>query len=146
MSLRNNQLRRKLISLGRTSFFRKNIHSCFKYKHFTFGHSHFLDFLSWTFSSSTLCSNFVKLIIKLSRCAPSCVQLWHILLLLLGIRFFSLPDKTLLSFKNPFKYHLRMKPAATSTDNGSHILLQFLRTPGSSLAHALNCEHVHPKG
>ena len=73
--------------------------------------------------------NFVKLIIKPRNCAPSCVQLWHMLLPLLGILFSSpSPDKTLLSFKNPFKCHLCMKLAMTSMDNACHILLQFLKT------------------
>ena len=73
--------------------------------------------------------NFVKLIIKPRNCAPSCVQLWHMLLPLLGILFSSpLPDKTLLSFKNPFKCHLCMKLANDFYGQRLHILLQFLKT------------------
>ena len=61
--------------------------------------------------------NFVNLIIKPRNCAPSCVQLWHMLLPLLGILLLPFADKTLLSFKHPFKCHLCLKLALTSMDN-----------------------------
>lgn len=73
-------------------------------------------------------------------CSFLCL-LWCILLALLGtLCSSSLPGKTLLSFKNPLKYHFLVNLVITSIDNGSHSVLWFLRTFDWLLAHTLNCD------
>lgn len=135
MLLRNIQLKIKLISyiiLCEEHMFILNVQRLHIWSSITS-----FDFHLWLISSHTLCSDFVKLLIKPTRCTLSSL-LWYILLPLLGILFsFSLPDNTLLSFKNPLKYQISppLKLVITSMDNGSNILLWFLRTLWWLLTH-----------
>lgn len=102
--------------------------------------------LSWFISSHSLWSDFGNFSSNpWSMFLLVCFGTFCLLPLLGILLSFILPDKIWLSFKSPLKYHLLVKLAVTSMDNGSNILLWFLRTLCSSLTPTLNCEHFHPE-